>query len=102
MRRFRDLSIKSRLYGLAGVSTVGLAVVRGLAVYLLQTYSIKGPVYQRTVRYKDFVVEITPPAMFAGPSYWILWELESETDPDEIRRQTALFAAREKLLEEHY
>jgi len=33
MTRFRDYSIKSRLYGLVAVSTVGLAAVLGLGVF---------------------------------------------------------------------
>ncbi|HKB38538.1 MAG TPA: methyl-accepting chemotaxis protein [Gemmataceae bacterium] len=102
MRRFSDLSIKSRLYGLVIVSSLGLAAVLGLAVYLLHTYSIKGPVYQRAILYKDFDTELSPPAMFLGPSFTALLQLESETDPDEIRVLTSRYREREASFRRQY
>ena len=81
MRRFSDLSIKARLYGLVALSTAVLAAVLGLAMYLLYTYSIKGPVYERAVTYKEFDSELSAPTMFLGPSFIALLQLASETDP---------------------
>jgi methyl-accepting chemotaxis protein WspA len=92
-----DRSIKARLYGLVGVSTVGLAAILFLAVYLLHKYSIKGPVYERAVVYKEFDTEVTPPAMFLGPPFIAVLQLHSASNPDEIRRLTATYRAREDL-----
>jgi methyl-accepting chemotaxis protein WspA len=85
MRRFSDLSIKARLYGLVAVSTVGVAGILGLAVYLLRHYSIKGPVYEQAVIYKDFDTDLSPPALFLGPSFISLLQLQAETDRKEIK-----------------
>jgi methyl-accepting chemotaxis protein WspA len=92
-----DRSIKARLYGLVGVSTVGLAAILCLAVYLLHRYSIKGPVYEGTVLYKELDTELSPPAMFLGPSFIALLQLQAETNPDEVRHLTALYREREAL-----
>jgi methyl-accepting chemotaxis protein WspA len=102
MWRFTDLSIKSRLYGLVVVSTVGLAAVLALASYLLYTYSIRGPVYQSTVTYKEFDGELSVPTLFLGPSFIALLQLEGETDPEEIRHLTSLFHEREAVFQRQY
>ena len=102
MRRFSDLSIKSRLYGLVIVSSLGLALVLGLAVYLLHTYSIKGPVYQRAVLYKDFDTDISPPSLYLGPAFTALLQLETETDPNEIRLLNTLYREREATFHRRY
>jgi methyl-accepting chemotaxis protein WspA len=97
-----DRSIKARLYGLVGVSTVGLAAILGLSVYLLYKYSIKGPVYESAVVYKEFDTELSPPAMFLGPPFIALLQLQSETNPDEVRRLTASYHQREDLHNRRY
>jgi methyl-accepting chemotaxis protein WspA len=102
MRRFSDLSIKSRLYGLVALSTLGMAAVLGLAVYLLRTYSIKGPVYERSVLYKEMDTELSPPAMFLGPSFIAVLQLESETDPAETAHLREVYLKREARFHERY
>jgi methyl-accepting chemotaxis protein WspA len=92
-----DRSIKARLFGLVVISTVVLAVVLCLAVYLLHRYSVKGPVYESTVLYKEFDTELSPPAMFLGPSFIALLQLQAETNPDEVRHLIALYREREAL-----
>jgi methyl-accepting chemotaxis protein WspA len=90
-------SIKARLFGLVVISTVGMAAILGLAVYLLHRYSIKGPVYERAVLYKEFDTEVSPPAMFLGPSFIALLQLHAETNPDEVHHLNDLYRQREAL-----
>src|SRR6516162_7400037 len=92
-----DRSIKARLYALVGISTAGLALILGLAIYLLHRYSIKGPVYEATVLYKEFDTELSPPAMFLGPSFIALLQLQAEADRAEVRHLTDLYRQRESL-----
>ncbi len=97
-----DRSIKARLVALVGVSTVGLAAILGLAVYLLHQYSIKGPVYEKAVIYKELDTEVSPPAMFLSPSFIALLQMNTETNPADIRDLTDRYRAREERFRSRY
>ena len=47
MLRFRDITIKTKLYGLVLFSALGLAAVLGLSLWVLHEYRVNGPVYER-------------------------------------------------------
>jgi hypothetical protein len=47
MLRWRDLTIKAKLYGLVLFSGIGLSAVLGLSLWVLYQYRVNGPVYQR-------------------------------------------------------
>src|SRR5262249_51257146 len=64
MKRFRDYSIKSRLYGLVAVSTVGFLVVLGLTAWLFNLYRINGPLHDRIRRARMATAEVEPPTLY--------------------------------------
>src|SRR6516164_3750806 len=100
MLRFRDLSIKTKLYGLVIFSTLGLAAVLFLADYIIRTNLVGGALYQRISMVKDLRGEQAPPTIFLGPSYIILRELRSSKDPDEVKRLVERYHQREALYHE--
>src|SRR5262245_10749932 len=85
MVRLNDLTIKATLYGLVIVSTVALLIVLGLAAYLLATFGVTGPVYERLIRRNGAIGEMQPAVLFAQRPYWTLGQLLDATDPAEIR-----------------
>ena len=80
----------------------GLAAVLGLGVFLLRHYSIKGPVYQQAVLYKEFDTELSPPPMYVGPSFTALLQMQTETNPDELRLLTTRYREREANFHRQY
>src|SRR5215472_12660204 len=103
MLHFQDLSVKSKLYGLAILSIVGLAAVLGLAHYVITTYLVGGAVYERIALAKDLRGEQAPPTIFLGPSYIILREVRSvTTDPNELRRLIDRYHQREEMFQKRY
>lgn len=87
--RLSNISIRVRLYVLLIASTLGVAAVLGLAVYLLATYRVGGPVYEEVQAFTAIEGEVTPPSMIEG--YIVLQELETLTRPEEIRELKARF-----------
>jgi methyl-accepting chemotaxis protein WspA len=103
MLRLQDIRIKSKLYGLAILSMVGLAAVLGLAHYVITTYLVGGAVYERIALAKDLRGEQSPPTIFLGPSYIILREVWwITTDPNELRRLIDRYHQREAVFQERY
>jgi methyl-accepting chemotaxis protein WspA len=102
MLRFRDLSIKAKLYGLAIISMVGFAAVVSLGYYVIATYAVGGAVYERLALARDLRGEQSPPTIFLGPSYITLREVRTVTDPAEVRRLTDRYHQREALYAERY
>jgi methyl-accepting chemotaxis protein WspA len=100
MPRFRDITIRSKLYGLVIFSTLGLAVVLGLAGWLLYMYRVNGPVYERLAARKGALSELEPATMFIFQSDLILDVLQSETDADEAKRLTERFHRLEAVYNE--
>ena len=47
MNLFRSVTIKNKLNGIVLFSTLGFACVLALALFLLATYGINGPLYKR-------------------------------------------------------
>ncbi len=102
MIRLSDYRIQTRLYALVIFSCVGLGAVLALAVYQMYQYRISGPVYRKLELYNSFGQEITPPTVSAGVSYLTMQELETETDPAEIRRLKDRLADSEALFEKRH
>src|SRR5947209_11390240 len=100
MPRCRDITIRSKLYGLVIFSTVGLAAVLGLAGWLLYTYRVNGPVYERLTARKGALGELQPATMFIFQSDLILDVLQSATDADEAKRLTERFHRLEAVYNE--
>lgn len=102
MIRLSDYRIQTRLYALVIFSCVGLGAVLALASYQMYQYRINGPVYRKIALYNDFGLEISPPTLSAGQTYLVLQELETETNPEEIRRLKDRFADLESLFEKRH
>jgi hypothetical protein len=103
MLHFHDVSLKSKLYGLAILSMVGLAAVLGLAYYVITTYLVGGAVYGRITLARELKGEQSPPTIFLGPSYILLREVQSiTTDPGELQRLIDRYHQREALFQERY
>ena len=60
MKRFRDYSIKTRLYGLVAITTAGFVLVLGLTAWLFATYRVDGPVYDRIRARRMALAELEP------------------------------------------
>src|SRR5262245_22333070 len=105
MLRFRDVSLRSKLYGLVIFSTLGLTAVLGLSLWVLYQYRINGPLYDRISRRAAALSELEPSAFDTGRAYATLIELSAATDPSEARRLREEFSAMEKNFldrEEHW
>jgi methyl-accepting chemotaxis protein WspA len=80
------MTIKQKLYALVIVSTAGLAAILGLSVYLLATYRVNGPIYERIIKRNTARGEMEPSVLQALRSYWTLSQLKDASDPTEIRQ----------------
>jgi methyl-accepting chemotaxis protein WspA len=100
MPKFRDVTIKTKLYGLIVFSALGLAAVLGLALWVLFEYRINGPVYERLSRRTAALAEVEPSVFFLVQPYLALEEMSTATDPAEVQRLTEAFRRRETLYQE--
>src|SRR5437870_3144249 len=82
MFRLCNLSIKFRLYALMVLSTVGVAAVLALALYVLSTYRVSGPVYDEILQSKNLEIDVSPSPLYVSELYLTLQEMESATDTD--------------------
>src|SRR5579871_721749 len=95
MLRSSNATIRTKLYGIVVFSAVGLAVVLTLALYLLATYGVNGPVYQRLMVRKSALAEIAPCTLFIIEPYLTLSKISSATEPAEVKRLIEDFHQRE-------
>jgi methyl-accepting chemotaxis protein WspA len=92
MWRLGNLSIKVRLYSLLVLSTVGVSAILALAVYLLATFRINGPVYEDIIRIKNLKAELQPATLSIIEPYLTLQELDNARTPEEIQTLKARYA----------
>jgi methyl-accepting chemotaxis protein WspA len=100
MLRFRDATIKAKLYGLVAFSAVGLSAVLGLSLWVLHEFRVHGPAYDRLSRRAAALAEVEPATFYVVHPYVILLQLSTATDPEEIRRLKEDFAKGEALFKE--
>jgi methyl-accepting chemotaxis protein WspA len=91
MFRLRDVSLRTKLYLLLIAYTLTMAAIMGFRGYILTRYSVSGPVYADLAQRKELVGEMLPPPLLIGRPYLMLHEMETTTDPSEIRRLKARF-----------
>jgi len=91
MIRLRDVSLRTKLHTLLIAYTLTMIVVLGARVYLLARHSVGGPVYAQLSQRKALIGEMQPPPLLIGRPYLVLQEMETASDPAEIRRLTGLF-----------
>src|SRR5882724_8803949 len=84
-----NYSIKTRLYALMALSTVGVAAVLALALYVVSAYRVGGPVYVDLMAAKDLENDVSPPALYASELYITLQEMESAsaTEASQLRER---------------
>lgn len=80
MRRFSDITIRTKLYGLVICSTLGLIAVLGLSGWLLAEFRVSGPVYNRIITAKDIVADVLPPPEYIIESFLLLHQMDQTTD----------------------
>jgi methyl-accepting chemotaxis protein WspA len=93
---FRDVTLRTKFYGITIASTLGLALILGLSLWVLHEFRINGPVYDRLSRRAAALAEIEPAIFGPAVSSAILLELKTATDPAALRRLKDRFAQTEK------
>ncbi len=88
---WQSVSVRGRLFALVALSFAGLVTVLGVAAYVLYTYRVTGPVAERLNATRDFKANVSPATLYARGGYLFCQEMETETNPDEIRRLTGKF-----------
>lgn len=88
---WQSVSVRGRLLALVGLSIAGLVAVLAVASYVLFTYRVSGPVDDRLTAIREFKANVSPATLYVRGGYLSCQELETETNPDEIRRQIAKF-----------
>jgi methyl-accepting chemotaxis protein WspA len=86
MKRFRDFSIKARLYGLMVVAVVSFATVLVTTTWLSVRYQINGPLYQRLMIRKTAMAEYEPAGLTIIQPKLTLNTMLIDEGPREIRR----------------
>ncbi len=102
MVRLSDYRIQTRLNALLLFSCVGLGGVLALAVYQMSQFRVSGPIYQKIELYNNFGLEISPPTLSVGQSYLVMQEMETETNPEEVRRLKDRVAELESLFDKRH
>jgi methyl-accepting chemotaxis protein WspA len=97
MWRLSDISIKSRMYALLALSTIGVSAVLCLAVYLMHTFRINGPIYEDIARIKTIEAVVRPSILCITEPYITLHEMETSQDKDEVRALKRRFEKEVKL-----
>ncbi|MDB5313723.1 MAG: mcp4 2 [Gemmataceae bacterium] len=85
MIRLRNVSLRTKLYALVIGYTVLITGGLTLAVILLRTYRVNGPVYEQIAENMGLLNDIDPPAMNLGPAYLMLQEMETLSDQNDVR-----------------
>jgi len=85
MIHLRNVSLRTKLYALVVGYTVLVTGVLILAAVLLRTYRVHGPVYDKIADDWALLNETDPPPLNLGRHYLMLQELDSLTDPVEVR-----------------
>ncbi len=96
MIRLHDISLRTKLFALVLGYTVLVAAVLILSGYVLRTYRVHGPVYEKLADDYRLLNETDPPALNLGAAYLMLQELDSFTDPNEIRETIGKYRKFEK------
>lgn len=91
MIRLRDVSLRTKLFALVIGYTVLVGGVLWLSAYEMNHYRVHGPVYNTIAEDKSLLIETAPPPLNLGAAYLMLQEIDSASDPSEIRESTQRF-----------
>lgn len=96
MSRHSDMTIKTKLRGLLLISTLALAAVFALSLWVLQKYRVNGPVYEQLTNRMMALAELEPSVFGMTVPYTILSEISLATDADELERLKEEFHRHER------
>ncbi|QEL13539.1 methyl-accepting chemotaxis protein [Limnoglobus roseus] len=85
MKRLKDFSIKTRLYGLVVNAVLGFTATLGLTYWMAGEYAVSGPLYDRLMLRKSVISDYQPGPMSATEAAFQLSLLLVVTDPAESR-----------------
>jgi methyl-accepting chemotaxis protein WspA len=85
MIRLSDLSLRTKLLAPVIGYTILVGGVLLLAGFVMRTYRVHGPVYERISEDKQLLIDTIPPPLNLGAAYLALQELDSISDPAEAR-----------------
>jgi methyl-accepting chemotaxis protein WspA len=95
MRRFRDITIRAKLYGMVALSAAGLAAVLGLSLWVLHKYRVNGPLYNHLILRKSALSDVDPATFVLTEPYFTLYQLNQTAAPGEVERLTEEFHRQE-------
>jgi methyl-accepting chemotaxis protein WspA len=100
MTRFKDLSIKARLYGLVAVAVIGFTAVLGITFWQSAQYYVNGPIYKHLIIRKNVQSEYEPASLAMVPEKLALNTMLIAKDPDEARQYEDQFRKEEARFRE--
>jgi methyl-accepting chemotaxis protein WspA len=95
MRRFSDLSIKTRLYGLVVVAVAGFTTVIGLTYWLSARYHVNGPLYKYLMARRAIQSEFEPATLAITKPIITVYTMLIAQGQDEVRQLTEQFGREE-------
>lgn len=84
-------TIRTRLYGMIFVSAVALTLLMALAGYLLHTYGINGPLYERLVTRRQALLELAPSTLYIVDPYFRAADLANFDSRTPLEQRIAAF-----------
>ncbi len=80
------MKIRTKLYGMTLLATLGLAVTLLLALWCLTEFRVTGPVYKRIIQNKDIVADVLPPPLYIIESFLITHQMTETNDDQKLLR----------------
>ena len=77
-------SMRVRLGLLVGSFLVGFLAFAGLAIHVLHTAKVNGPIYREIVLANELVTDVLPPPQNAMEAYLLVFEMLDEPDRDSL------------------
>ena len=102
MLRLRDLTIRTRLYALVIISTVGLAAVMCLSGITLYWYRVEGPVHQELQLIRQLQTEMEPSVLALARPHLLVQGVLSYTDKATLNNQLREFDDMEQVYRERH
>jgi methyl-accepting chemotaxis protein WspA len=109
MRRLKDFTIKTRLYGLVAVALIGFTAVLGTTYWMASEYAVNGPLYKRLALRKAVMSEYQPSFLCATEPALKLSLMLTAPDPhtlqevtDVYRKMEAKYREREEFVRKEF
>lgn len=84
MFRFKNLTVKTKIYFLVAVFIVGLLTFGTFSYLTLEEVKINGPIYRQIVQGKDLVADILPPPEYIIESHLLVQQMATKSDTTEL------------------